>query len=244
MDSRPVRILCLHGIGSNSEVFEAQTGMSQPLPPLYSGLAPTQLLTARLRYLLGNQYEFDFVDGALPWPAYPNIAEIFGHDQVYYSYCDDSPQSVRGAVAELAQYATENGPFDAVMGFSLGAALAMTLLLNYHRLGLSTPPFSCAILICGIVPCDWTVLEQGQVERVSPSRVPCPVQIPTVHCWSPEDFDYPGQSQELLTMCTPNGRVELVHRAGHMFPTDSDGVDQLAQAINTTVRNTARPHLA
>ncbi|PYI26786.1 hypothetical protein BP00DRAFT_355134, partial [Aspergillus indologenus CBS 114.80] len=198
--------------------------------------------TARLRYLLGDHYEFDFVDGAYPWPAYPSIAEVFGHDHTYYSYCDDSPQSVLQAATDLADYATENGPFDAVMGFSLGAALAMTLLLNHDRLGLSTPPFGCAIFICGILPCDWTALEQGQVELLAPSRVSCPVRIPTVHCWSAEDLDYPGQSQALISMCTPNGRVELVHHAGHAFPTDSVGVDQLAQAIHTTVNRMRTRH--
>ncbi|PLB54711.1 hypothetical protein P170DRAFT_505429, partial [Aspergillus steynii IBT 23096] len=210
--NRPVRVLCLHGIGTNSEIFEAQT--------------------ARLRYLLGDQYEFDFVDGAHPWPAYPSIAEVFGHDQVCYSYCDDTPQSVRRAVADLAQYAAENGPFDAVMGFSLGAALALTLLLNHEQLGLSEPPFDCAVLLCSVLPCDWSALERDQVELLSPSQVSRPVQIPTVHCWSPEDLDHPGQSQKVISMCTPDGRVELVHHAGHTLPVDGAGVEQLAQAID------------
>ncbi|KAK1144167.1 hypothetical protein N8T08_005831 [Aspergillus melleus] len=63
------------------------------------------------------------------------------------------------AVINLAQYVAEYGPFDAVMGFSLGTALALTLLLNHEQLGLSVLLFGCAILLCGILPCGWSALE-------------------------------------------------------------------------------------
>jgi dienelactone hydrolase len=183
---------------------------------------------------LGNDYDFDFVDGAYPWPAARGISEVFGEKQMYYSYFDGSAESVRGTVKALGEYAVANGPFDAVMGFSLGAALAMTLLLYADKVGLPRVPFKCAIILCGTLPCDWASLEKGEVQLLSETG-PNAVNIPTIHFWSPQDTDYPGQSPEVVKMCNVTTRLELIHSAGHGLPTQSQPVTELAQAIQDTV---------
>ncbi|KAL4917133.1 serine hydrolase FSH [Aspergillus aurantiobrunneus] len=213
---RRYRILCLHGIGTNSKVFEAQT--------------------ATLRYQLGDSFEFEFVDGEYLWPAANGIATIFGTDQFYRSYVDDSPGSIRKAVCDLARYAGEsgNGPFDAVMGFSLGAALALMLLLHARQIGQAVP-FKSAILLCATLPCDWKALEKGDVRLLSASDVPTKIAIPTVHFWSAEDSEYPGQSAEVVQMCSRADRIEVAHHAGHGLPTRGEELEELTRAIRTVV---------
>ncbi|KAE8374945.1 hypothetical protein BDV26DRAFT_283842 [Aspergillus bertholletiae] len=203
------RVLCLHGIGTNSELV-------------------AYLSTANLRYLLTDEYDFEFIDGAYECSATRGIAEVFGTDQIYFSYYDGSAESVLKAVRDLAEYVVDHGPFDAVMGFSLGAALAMTLLLNHIHVGLPTVPFKCAIFLCGTLPCDWASLKGGQVRLSSASANAPLVHIPTVHFWSPDDVDYPRQSQMLLGMCDPATRVEVTHHAGHAMPTHGKEVGKLA----------------
>ncbi|KAL4747555.1 hypothetical protein BDW72DRAFT_196632 [Aspergillus terricola var. indicus] len=220
------RILCLHGIGTNSKVFEAQT-------------AP-----AALRYQLGDSYEFEFIEGSYLWPAAPGIASCFGTDQYYRSYVDESPASVLKAVRDLARYAvsSETGPFDAVMGFSLGAALALTLLLHADMPDVLGPArkilFRSAIFLCATLPCDWGALHEGQVRLLSANEVAAKIGIPSVHFWSPQDAEYPGHSAEVVRMCEPAGRVEVVHSFGHGLPTGGEEVKRLAEAIRQTVEAT------
>lgn len=104
------KVLCLHGIGSNSDV---STSTRQPCGkntllqrwqkltknrslrhklvsthylPEYSALDRRDgaLLTrepASLRYCLGESYEFSFVDGGHPWPAATGIEASYGKEQ-------------------------------------------------------------------------------------------------------------------------------------------------------------------
>ena len=63
-------------------------------------------------------------------------------------------ESALKAVDDLATYVAEHGPFDAIMGFSLGAALAATLLLRAES-QQARLPIRCAIFLCGVLPCNW-----------------------------------------------------------------------------------------
>ncbi|KAH8434625.1 uncharacterized protein LDX57_012267 [Aspergillus melleus] len=210
-DCMKMRVLCLHGIGTNCEIFEAQT--------------------AALRYQLGHAFNFEFIGGEHPWPAAPGIAEVFGRDEVCYSYFDGTPSGALAAVKDLADYVAENGPFDAVMGFSLGATLAVTFLFNWGKLGFVESPFKFAILLCSCLPCDWDALQMGRLEFVNPTQVTGLIKIPTIHAWSPQDTEYPGEGRLVVEMCDTSNRVNLQHSAGHNPPTQPDEVDKLAQAI-------------
>ena len=127
------------------------------------------------------------------------IREMFG-EQICYSYYDGSAESALAAVQDLSAHATDNGPFDVVLGFFLGATLAATLLLrdtnnglyNFDRGPNQSETFKCAILVCGTLPCDWYELMQRNMKVLNSGHVKPPVRIPTVHIWSPEDTSYPG----------------------------------------------------
>ncbi|KAK3937381.1 hypothetical protein QBC46DRAFT_366281 [Diplogelasinospora grovesii] len=185
------KILCLHGIGGNGDV-------------------------PSLRYQLGDKYEFDFVDGAHPWPAAPGITQAFGVQVCYSYYYDGTAASALAAVDDLATYVVDNGPFDAVLGFSMGAALAATLLLQpderYAAARQMIP--SAALSLC---------LRQGKMgflKAADQVRKEDRVAIPTVHAWSPQDTDQPGQSQQLIKIdrkdpCLPCTHLVIEHRGRH-----------------------------
>ncbi|KAK5996309.1 Esterase C25G4.2-like protein [Cladobotryum mycophilum] len=203
------KVLCLHGAGTNSDIFESQT--------------------AALRYRLGlEEVQCDFVEGAHLWPAAPGIKETFGYHQNFYSYSDGTAQSVITAVNDLAEYVEDNGPFDAVMGFSLGAGLVATLLL---RSGLKQTAIKSAIFLSACSPCDWGALEQGRLRFLTAEDAVNIIGIPTVHSWSHLDTINPGQSEQLLRICDKKTCTEVRHNAGHNVPNQVGEVGALATAI-------------
>ncbi|KAL2845825.1 serine hydrolase FSH [Aspergillus pseudodeflectus] len=240
-----MRFLCLHGLGTSSDVLKAQT--------------------ASLRYRLGQDAdEFDFVDGSILWPPARGIAELFNGeaDSVdCYSYFHESATSILTAVNDLAAYVITNGPFDGVVGFSQGAVLAATLLIAVQPSSPETtmqsadadtesalpdalralqtrgePPFRFAVFLCGGRPFDLRALQRGVIveimERPSPGT-PL-INLPVVNCWAGNDEDYPGMGPPLSSLCGINN-VEVVHGAGHGVPSEGKDLDALCRAVEKII---------
>jgi pimeloyl-ACP methyl ester carboxylesterase len=181
------------------------------------------------------------------------IRDAFG-EQICYSYYDGSAESALDMAQDLSTYVSENGPFDAVMGFSLGAALAATLLLgdaavhsmrevgNKSISDSDASPrhsliFRCAVFLSGTLPCDWNELTRGNLSFLHASDVKHPIQIPTLHAWSPADVEYPHQSEELAEMCVSQRRTVVLHNDGHAPPTHQESIHSTAKAIREMVAN-------
>ena len=135
---------------------------------------------------------------------------------------------------DLATYVAQHGPFDAIMGFSLGAALTVTLLLRAES-QQARLPIKCAILLCGTLPCDWRELERRHLQLLRAKDVQFTIQIPTVHVWSSVDVDYPGQSAQLVQMCDATKRVEIVHNGGHTVPSQGTELVAFARAVQQII---------
>ncbi|KAI7775822.1 FSH1 domain containing protein [Diaporthe eres] len=212
------KVLCLHGIGSNSDIFEAQT--------------------ASLRYCLGESYEFSFVDGGHLWPAAAGIEASYGKEQSFscFSYYDGTAASAAEAVRDLASYLCENGPFHYVLGFSLGASLIATLLLGENTdesIRKAKDMVKSAVFICGIPPQNWEQLRSGHLEETNPEDLAEDMKIDThtIHAFCLEDDQFPGRSQLLLKLCQNGASVKILHTAGHDVPRKSDEVEALAKAM-------------
>ncbi|TGO59557.1 hypothetical protein BCON_0043g00150 [Botryotinia convoluta] len=225
-----MRFLCLHGLGTNSDVLKAQT---ERLDLKYTEMHDT----AALRYHLRNEdeHEYDFVNGSLLWPPAPGIQEVFGSHVDCYSYFDGkdpSAASILEAVTDLANYIASNGPFDAVIGFSQGAVLAATLII-----GADEPLFKCAIFLCGGLPFDMAALRDNRVvECTSISVERGLVRIPVVNCWADNDRDYPGMGPPLSRLCLPENNEEVVHSAGHGVPSEGEDLERLSAAVNAILK--------
>lgn len=134
------RLLCLHGHGTSASIFKSQT--------------------AAFRSKLGDDYQFDFVDAPFLSAGAPGINAIY-QTQTYTWWRQSTPEEIRAAHRWVADYATRNGPYDAVCCFSQGCSLASTMAL-YRSMeevlshgdfyGEPPLPFGAAIFICGGVP--------------------------------------------------------------------------------------------
>ncbi|KAJ0424607.1 serine hydrolase FSH [Aspergillus carlsbadensis] len=255
-----MRFLCLHGLGTNSDVLKAQT--------------------AALRYRLGHDtHEFDFIDGSILWPPTRGIAELFSSEADSavdcYSYFNESASSILAAVEDLAAYVITNGPFDGVIGFSQGAVLAATLLIAVQPSPETTmqsadadteselpdalralqsrgePPFRFAVFLCGGHPFDLRALQRGVIVEITgrPSSDTPLISLPVVNCWARNDEDYPGMGPPLSSLCGKRNNEEVVHGAGHGVPSEGDDLDALCRAVgkiigiagDTGMRSATRP---
>lgn len=92
-----VKILCLHGMGVNSEVFAIQT--------------------ASFRALLPTYYQFQFVDAEQFCDPSPGAAEYFSGPYRCW-YTSPSTAGVSRAHRKVEEIIKDQGPFQIVMGFS------------------------------------------------------------------------------------------------------------------------------
>lgn len=104
---------------------------------------------------------FDFVDGPLIADPAPSIDQFFkGPFWSFYQSADI--QNLRAAHAWLLEVIERQGPYDGVLAFSQGCALAATLMLEIQTdagrteaPNLRQQPFKFAIFICGGLPLSY-----------------------------------------------------------------------------------------
>ena len=73
----------------------------------------------------------------------------------YYCYYElPTPDQVAAAFDLIWDTIAEEGPFDGIVGFSQGAALASSFLLSDVRSKSPQNPFKCAIFFCASMPFD------------------------------------------------------------------------------------------
>ncbi|KAL8983027.1 MAG: hypothetical protein Q9205_002617 [Flavoplaca limonia] len=119
-------------MGTNAGVFAAQT--------------------VHLRSLLPLDYEWVFIDGLAECDAAPGVAAFFSAPYLCW-YTTPTTTKMDLAHQLISSVILNDGPFDAVMGFSQGAALAASAILRHQIQQPSKPPlFRMAIFICSPMP--------------------------------------------------------------------------------------------
>ncbi|PLB55085.1 hypothetical protein P170DRAFT_32214 [Aspergillus steynii IBT 23096] len=185
-----MHFLCLHGVGSNSQILEAQT--------------------AALRYELGDGHTYDYAEGTVPCPVDPGLATYFPTDDDCFAYFDPSrPESFATALHHLAEFLEHEGPFDGILAFSQGAQVAAALLarLQAHY------PVRCAIFLSAATPDGAPILGPP----TNDAGVEVPLQLPTAHVWGEADR-HSDTSRMLSTLCRPEWCSPFVHSGGHAVP--------------------------
>ena len=142
-----MKILALHGLGASGALLKAQ------LSPLIKGL--------------GAGYQFVFLDGAIPCGRGPGMLSRLCTDisqrltftavpawasGPFQSYATGfSPREMRDALHRIDIFIKQKGPFDGVLGFSLGSAMALSYILDQQRKNPDTkPPFCFALFFSPI----------------------------------------------------------------------------------------------
>ncbi|KAM7213833.1 hypothetical protein V8F06_010765 [Rhypophila decipiens] len=117
---------------------------------------------------------------------------------------------------DLVRSVLELGPFDGVMGFSEGGAVAASLLVEDSRRPFAR--FRCGIFLSAARPPDPDNIMTGSDRRLDFSTDGVVLNIPTAHIWSPSGDICPGMGRKLALLCNQTLREEFVHLLGHQVP--------------------------
>jgi hypothetical protein len=139
-------------------------------------------------------------------------------EQNCLSYFDSgSHLSCQAAVHQLETHVLENGPYDAVMAFSEGAAVASTFILAEQL--KDRQPFRLAIFFCGVVPANPLALERNSVQLLTGESGELPlINIHTVHVFGAKDTMRLECGGRLSLLCQGNLKTEIIHGGGHEIP--------------------------
>ncbi|KAJ5435642.1 Serine hydrolase FSH [Penicillium cf. griseofulvum] len=234
-----MRFLCLHGVGSNAAIFEAQ-------------------LAVILKEF--SEHEFHFLQGEIEVDP-ENVKDYFAGP--YFSYFElCTPSQIHSAFQLLDEVIADEGSFDGVFAFSHGAALAASYML-YHAKNSSPSeqPFRSAVFFSASLPFDleskpFSIDHNGICYYITPdAKVPCtvdvsatipelmdpayvhkwdqktqflerfgashpisvPIAVPTAHIYALNDR-YGCHAAQLQDFCVQLDREVLVHDGGHAIP--------------------------
>ncbi|RHZ49542.1 uncharacterized protein CDV56_105011 [Aspergillus thermomutatus] len=206
-----MRFLCLHGAGTSAEIFEIQSG----------GIT---------QELENKGHKFLFVNGRVNSKPEAEIEGVL--DGPFYSHYprDVYPgEDLARAFEYTLDIIEKQGPFDGVMGFSQGAALACALLANHAKTS-PKPLFKVAVFICGATPYE----SSGSKELVAEDGK-YPVTIPTTHIVGKQDPYYKG-SMHLYGLCDPSKAVFYDHGSKHHIPFDQANTAAMVSAIEKSIK--------
>ncbi|KAM0347522.1 hypothetical protein ACHAPZ_011287 [Fusarium culmorum] len=245
-----MRLLCLHGRGTNSDILESQ------LAPLVSRLS--------------EGYTLDFLDGPCQVNAAPGVDSRSSGPFLAW-HRRHFAKDVASAYAYVQAVITEDGPYDGVIGFSQGAALAVGLLISHQHQGpTGVNLFKFAILFSSVLPTapseeigvDCTqyvvdyekslpeffglssseIADTASAERAylfnhlagdnKPNETRHTVDIPTLHVLGRKDpfFDF---GKAVIELCDSKKREVILHDGGHDVPRSQDCISKIALLMET-----------
>ncbi|KAJ5021184.1 serine hydrolase FSH [Bipolaris maydis] len=214
----PLRVLCLHGAGTNTEILQFQ------LRPLIRELESDHTAT------------FHFTEGVVDSGPGPNVENFF--EGPYYSYynwprsSEDDGTTVEEAYDQLLDFIETEGPFDAVIGFSHGGTLACGFLAQWStRHPYEAPPFKCAIFFNSLPP----FVVSGSGNFIFEKHLKGKITIPTLHVVGRKDFIY-EHSLKLHQICGDKKATLMLHDNGHEIPREPKFVAKIAGAIRRLSR--------
>ena len=167
------------------------------------------------------------------------IEELFPSSEGYFAFYDpESAPTVLSALDDLDEYVAKEGPFDGVMGFSQGAALAAMLMIRHYSStnGKGEGPFRFAIFICAAVPHREIALRRGIVEFLDPVVDSQPIKVPTTNIVGARD-PHIANAMTLSNLCQDRGKAVFDHGGGHEIPRHPKEItSEMAQAILDTIQ--------
>jgi pimeloyl-ACP methyl ester carboxylesterase len=155
---------------------------------------------------------------------------VYPADGEYYEYYNEDTTTRKQAVIDLESYVKHEGPFDGVIGFSGGAALAATLLILH---GEQNPPFKVAIFFSSVPAMDPLALMENDEKPVHAKNGPL-IHIPTAHVWGKNDTEWAEAAAESFELCHPESRQSYVHDGGHEIPGGKD--KEVAMGVAQTIQ--------
>jgi hypothetical protein len=152
----------------------------------------------------------------------------------HYARGSSPGSSVQEAFEHTRAIIATQGPFDGVLGFSQGAALAASLIIHHSQTSPAEPPlFRVAVFICGAGPWESTgvqhIVRSGEY----------PIKIPTANIVGKLDSLYP-ESMGLYELCEPSKASFYDHGSKHMVPFDLKNTGEMARVIEEAIGKAGR----
>ncbi len=208
---RKLSVLCLHGYSMTGAVFEQSM--------------------RRVSERLGSVARFSFLDGPHVVPPNPNLPmplpdgvaplgwwkpERLADGNWHFHGIEDSIAYL--ADAQAAEVRAHGHGFDAVLGFSQGAAFAhLVCALEEHRPGMRILPNLGGAVFVGGFP---FAPAQPRFEESS-----VPITLPTLHVVGARDkIVKPTTSARLLELCAEDARTYHGHQGGHVVHSGTESL--------------------
>ncbi|KFH44103.1 hypothetical protein ACRE_050760 [Hapsidospora chrysogenum ATCC 11550] len=133
---------------------------------------------------------------------------------------------------DLYRTVEEHGPFDGLLGYSEGATVAATLIVDdlkrRKERGLEGSSFRCAVFFHGWPP----LATEGESTLLLSDDVGEIITVPTFHVVGASD-PYLVGSMALFSVCDSDTAEMFDHGKGHMVPRDAVTVKELADRLRS-----------
>lgn len=216
---RRLRLLCLHGHGSNSEITQMQVAYLQ-LAKKHA--VKCDFLSATIEVGANDRTIAMLSKG--PYYSWFNWSAVFG--EIFGMGPGLDGGSLHTSLCRVLQHVAEHGPYDGVYGFSQGALMA-TLLSSetvWRGIGqLDRCPFRFAVLACAGGDLFLRTMRIATAPLKDAKGVPAasraqlPVRIPSLHLIGARDW-YRRSSLRLVSAYIEEGAVVYEHPYGHELP--------------------------
>ena len=164
----------------------------------------------------------------LPRRETPEMSLRAAADQVGRPKC----RNIQAVMNHLIELLDREGDIAGVIGYSEGARVAASLILEEQRRELAghyTPRIKCAFFMGG-----WQAMDPDSANEVLADETDERIAIPTCHVVGSHDPFIDG-SLALYNICDPDYADIFDHGGGHTLPREKDVAAELAEVMQGTI---------
>ena len=146
--------------------------------------------------------------------------------------------NIRSVVDRLIKLMEAEGDIEGVIGYSEGAEIAASLILEEarrHRETGRTPLLKCAVLICGWPPMDPVT---GKIVLADDEFEGDIISIPTCHIVGAAD-PFLDAAMALYNICDPDSADLFDHGGGHVIPRGKDTISDITHVVRDMIVSVA-----
>jgi len=192
---KPLKMLCLHGAGSNNDITSIQLssiGVSQKL-------------------------ELDLMHGALESKAYAPVFNKLSQKSFWRWWDSKSSASLHKALVSLSKTIEREGPYDGLFGFSQGSFLVALISSPDITRVLGIKRTWNFVMIAGGYYGHVDIVREMLYVRDKTAQMPSPqsIEMPSLHMIG--KYDQYRQSAERLSKLFKSATV-VYHDRGHELP--------------------------
>lgn len=222
----PAKVLCLHGFLQNGKIFsEKSSGIRKALKKINISTiyldGPTNLLKSDLPFEIDDE----------KWKEYTDISM----NKSWWYHVEDL--NIEDALKTVKEHIEKEGPYDGVLGFSQGGALAAILTNKIKELVPEHPYFKFSILISAY---PFTTTELGTTLKEKQAdyfKVPEDLTTKTLFIYGSADNHVPASRSILLSSYYPEALVKSIeHDGGHFVPNKKPLIKQVVEFVEDALK--------